>query len=39
MTQVLAERLPSLRLVDEQDFGYFPNITFRGPTTMLVAWD
>jgi cytochrome P450 len=39
MTQVLAERLPSLRLVEEQDFGYFPNITFRGPTTMLVAWD
>jgi cytochrome P450 len=39
MTEVLAERLPSLRLADEQDLGYFPNITFRGPTRLRVAWD
>ena len=38
MTEVLAERLPSLRLVD-QDFDYFPNITFRGPEQLHVAWD
>ena len=38
MTEVLAERLPSLRLADT-DFEYFPNITFRGPTELRVAWD
>ncbi|MEM9132165.1 MAG: cytochrome P450 [Actinomycetota bacterium] len=39
MLEVLAERLPSLRLVDDQDFDYFPNITFRGPSKLHVAWD
>ncbi len=38
MTEVVAERLPSLRLVDDQDFDYFPNITFRGPSELHVAW-
>ncbi|MEL7156926.1 MAG: cytochrome P450 [Actinomycetota bacterium] len=38
VTEVLAERLPTLRLVD-QTFDYFPNITFRGPTQLQVAWD
>ncbi len=38
MTEVLAERLPSLRLVDDQEPTYFPNITFRGPTTLEVGW-
>ena len=38
MLEVLAERLPSLRLV-EQEFDYFPNITFRGPEQLHVAWD
>ena len=37
--EVLAERLPSLRLVDDQQYRYFPNITFRGPTELQVAWD
>ena len=36
--EILAERMPSLRLVD-QDFDYFPNITFRGPEELHVAWD
>lgn len=36
---VLVERLPSLRLVDDQQLEYFPNITFRGPERLLVAWD
>jgi cytochrome P450 len=39
VTEVLAERLPSLRLVDDQQFTYFPNITFRGPNELHVAWD
>lgn len=39
MTEVLAERLPSLRLVEDQDLDYFPNITFRGPSRLMVAWD
>ncbi|MBN4047501.1 cytochrome P450 [Acidimicrobiaceae bacterium AH-315-P05] len=39
VTEILAERIPSLRLVDDQKFGYFPNITFRGPTSLHVAWD
>ena len=38
MLEVLAERLPSLRLV-EQAFDYFPNITFRGPEQLHLAWD
>ncbi len=38
VTEILAERLPTLRLVDGQDFTYFPNITFRGPTELQVAW-
>ncbi len=37
--EALAERVPSLRLVEGQRFGYFPNITFRGPTELHVAWD
>ena len=37
--EALAERIPSLRLVEDQAFDYFPNITFRGPTRLHVAWD
>ena len=38
VTEILAERLPSLRLVDDQELDYFPNITFRGPSHLQVAW-
>ena len=38
VTEVLAERVPSLHLVDSQEFEYFPNITFRGPTKLHVGW-
>ena len=34
----LAARIPSLRLVEEQELTYFPNITFRGPDALLVEW-
>lgn len=37
--ELLVERLPSLRLVDDQELEYFPNITFRGPNALQVAWD
>ena len=39
VTEILAERLPSLRLVPDQEFTYFPNITFRGPNELHVTWD
>lgn len=38
VTEILAERLPSLHLVDGQELEYFPNITFRGPTRLMVGW-
>ena len=39
MLELLAEKLPSLRLVDGQDLEYFPNITFRGPEALHLEWD
>ncbi len=37
--EVLTERVPSLRLVQGQSLERFANITFRGPKSLLVAWD
>jgi cytochrome P450 len=37
--EALCERLPSLRLVADQDIERFPNISFRGPTSLLVEWE
>jgi len=37
--EALAERIPNLRLVPEQDLSYSANITFRGPRTLYVDWD
>jgi len=37
--ETLAERVPSIRLAPDQDFRFFPNITFRGPEKMWVEWD
>ncbi len=37
--EVLAERVPSLRLVADQEITSFPNITFRGPERLVVEWD
>ncbi len=39
MLELLAEKLPALRLVDGQDLEYFPNITFRGPDALHLEWD
>ncbi len=38
MLEVLVERIPSLRLIEGQTLQRFPNITFRGPEELLVAW-
>ena len=38
VTEILAERLPSIRLVDHQEFSYFPNVTFRGPNSLHIEW-
>jgi len=38
MLEVLADRLPGLRLVEGQQISSFPNITFRGPEKLLVEW-
>ena len=38
VTEILAERIPSLHLVDDQQVTYFPNITFRGPDQLMVSW-
>jgi cytochrome P450 len=37
--EALAERVPSLALVPDQPFRFFPNVTFRGPEKMRVQWD
>ena len=38
VTEMLAERIPTLALVQDQQVDYFPNITFRGPTQLHVSW-
>jgi cytochrome P450 len=35
----VAARLPSLRLVPDQPLEFPPNISFRGPLSLLVEWD
>ncbi|MCH1434606.1 MAG: cytochrome P450, partial [Acidimicrobiales bacterium] len=35
---VLTQRLPQLQLAGGHDFETFPNISFRGPTRLDVAW-
>src|SRR5699024_9070328 len=37
--QELTSRLPNLRLVENQDFDYVPNTSFRGPNHLWVEWD
>ncbi len=39
VTEILSQLVPSLRLLEDQRFDYFPNITFRGPNRLYVAWD
>jgi len=37
--ETLTNRLPTLRLVKDQQLVYSPNITFRGPMQLQVEWD
>ena len=37
--EALASRLPSLRLVENQQLEYSTNMTFRGPVKLLLDWD
>ena len=37
--ETLARRIPSLRLVSDQQLEYSANITFRGPMRLMVDWD
>jgi len=37
--EVLTQKLPSLRLVQNQEIHQFPNISFRGPSRLGVGWD
>ena len=37
--ELLAEKVPSLRLADGQDLLYYPNFSFRGPKTLYLTWD
>ena len=37
--EALAERIPSLRPVADQQLRWSPNITFRGPAELFVDWD
>lgn len=37
--EALVERLPSLRLVEDQQLSYSENITFRGPQELYIDWD
>lgn len=36
--ETLSARIPSLRLVEDQTFDYFPNFTFRGPRELWLTW-
>jgi cytochrome P450 len=35
----LCARFPSLRLIDDQEFDFTANTSFRGPSRVLVEWD
>src|SRR5699024_3054576 len=35
----LSRRLPHMKLLEDQEFEYLPNTSFRGPEHVLVEWD
>ncbi|MGI9326374.1 MAG: cytochrome P450 [Pseudomonadales bacterium] len=37
--EALTRRLPGIRLVDDQQLKFSPNMTFRGPSKLYVEWD
>ncbi len=36
--ETLVEKVPSLQLVPDQEFDFFPNFTFRGPKELWLQW-
>ena len=38
LLETLTRRLPTLRLVPNQTIEYVRNISFRGPTSLLIKW-
>jgi cytochrome P450 len=38
VVDVLAEQVPSLRLVEDQSFRVHPNVQFRGPEELWITW-
>ena len=38
VVDVLAERVPQVRIAPDQEFAFHPNITFRGPETLHLEW-
>jgi cytochrome P450 len=39
MLEEASRRLPHLKLVEQQEYTYSPNTSFRGPEHVLVTWD
>jgi cytochrome P450 len=39
VVEVLAQRLPSVRLVEPQSLRVHPNVQFRGPEELWLTWD
>ena len=39
LLEELTTLMPSIRLLDTQTLNYMPNISFRGPLELMVAWD
>ena len=37
--ETLTEKVPSLDMVEDQEFEFFPNFTFRGPSELWLKWD
>lgn len=37
--ETLTRRVPSLDMVKDQKFSFFPNFTFRGPAELWLTWD
>src|SRR5699024_7153154 len=37
--QQILKRLPHIKMVQDQDFGRLPSISFRGPQSIKTTWD
>ena len=39
LLQQLLKRLPHMELIEQDDYGRAPSVSFRGPSTLKVKWD